>query len=120
MQQRIVYLYDIIKPKKCKGIFYNVAKFMSINVTGGVISDEERDAYVRYITEKHCDKKITGIDISLDGDYVDLKYHFVPKDFERIRRITGYLVGTLDNWNNGKRAEEHDRVKHDVLVTEQI
>jgi len=32
--------------------------------------------------------------------------------FERIRRITGYLVGTLDNFNNAKRAEEHDRVKH--------
>jgi ribonucleoside-triphosphate reductase len=33
-------------------------------------------------------------------------------DFERIRRITGYLVGTLDHFNNGKRAEERDRVKH--------
>ena len=35
-------------------------------------------------------------------------------DFERIRRITGYLVGTLDRFNNGKRAEEHDRIKHGV------
>ncbi len=34
--------------------------------------------------------------------------------FERIRRITGYLVGTLDRFNNAKRAEEHDRVKHQV------
>ena len=32
--------------------------------------------------------------------------------FQRIRRITGYLVGTLDRFNNAKRAEEHDRVKH--------
>lgn len=32
--------------------------------------------------------------------------------FERIRRITGYLVGTTDRFNNGKRAEEKDRVKH--------
>lgn len=32
--------------------------------------------------------------------------------FERIRRITGYLVGTLDRFNNAKRAEEKDRVKH--------
>ena len=32
--------------------------------------------------------------------------------FERIRRITGYLVGTLDRFNNAKRDEEHDRVKH--------
>ena len=32
--------------------------------------------------------------------------------FDRIRRITGYLVGTLDRFNDGKRAEERDRVKH--------
>ena len=34
--------------------------------------------------------------------------------FERIRRITGYLVGTLDRFNDAKRAEEHDRVKHQI------
>ncbi len=34
--------------------------------------------------------------------------------FERIRRITGYLVGTVDRFNDGKRAEESDRVKHDL------
>jgi len=32
--------------------------------------------------------------------------------FERIRRIAGYLVGTLDRFNDAKRAEERDRVKH--------
>ena len=36
--------------------------------------------------------------------------------FERIRRITGYLVGTVDRFNNGKRAEERDRVKHNVGI----
>lgn len=34
--------------------------------------------------------------------------------FERIRRITGYLVGTMDKWNDAKKAEEHDRVKHSL------
>lgn len=33
--------------------------------------------------------------------------------FERIRRITGYLVGTVDRFNNAKRMELKDRVKHD-------
>lgn len=33
-------------------------------------------------------------------------------DFERIRRITGYLVGTLDRFNDAKRSEVEDRVKH--------
>lgn len=35
-------------------------------------------------------------------------------NFERIRRITGYLVGTLDRFNNAKQAEVHDRVKHSL------
>lgn len=34
--------------------------------------------------------------------------------FDRIRRITGYLVGTTDRFNNAKRAEERDRVKHSM------
>lgn len=34
--------------------------------------------------------------------------------FERVRRITGYLTGTLDRWNSAKKAEEKDRVKHSV------
>ena len=37
--------------------------------------------------------------------------------FERIRRITGYLVGTMDRWNDAKRAEERDRVKHGLTRT---
>ena len=36
--------------------------------------------------------------------------------FERLRRITGYLVGSLERWNDGKKAEERDRVKHSVDV----
>lgn len=40
--------------------------------------------------------------------------------FERIRRITGYLVGTLDRWNDGKQAEERDRVKHTLHSQESL
>ncbi len=40
--------------------------------------------------------------------------YFGEGKFERLRRITGYLVGTLDRWNDAKRAEEHARVKHSV------
>lgn len=48
---------------------------------------------------------ITGTDQIMVGE---------GRDFERIRRITGYLVGTIDRWNNAKRAEEKDRVKHSM------
>lgn len=45
---------------------------------------------------------------------IPIKTYFIGKGvkFERIRRITGYLVGTLDRFNDAKRAEEADRVKH--------
>ncbi|MEG1925302.1 MAG: anaerobic ribonucleoside-triphosphate reductase [Ruthenibacterium sp.] len=36
--------------------------------------------------------------------------------FERIRRITGYLVGSMDKWNDAKKAEERDRVKHGLAT----
>ncbi len=44
----------------------------------------------------------------------DAKKIGVNVGFERTRRITGYLVGTLDRFNNAKRAEERDRVKHGI------
>ena len=40
--------------------------------------------------------------------------YFDEGKFERLRRITGYLVGTLDRWNDAKKAEEKSRVKHSV------
>ena len=42
------------------------------------------------------------------------KIHFVGEGvkFERLRRVTGYLVGSLERFNDAKRAEEADRVKH--------
>lgn len=41
-----------------------------------------------------------------------MKEEKVRVRFHRIRRITGYLVGDLSRWNNAKKAEEKDRVKH--------
>lgn len=46
-----------------------------------------------------------------NGD-INVDYELVPRKFERIRRITGYLVGTVDRWNDAKRAELYDRRKH--------
>ncbi len=46
--------------------------------------------------------------------YYDEYSHYFGSNFERLRRITGYLVGTLDRWNDAKKAEEKARVKHSV------
>lgn len=75
---------------------------------------EEKDAkaYIAYVRNKNPRKEIASIDLNFEGEEVGLGYHLQPEGFEKIRRITGYLVGTVDRFNNGKRAEEHDRVKH--------
>ncbi len=86
----------------------------TVTVTGGNISQQEQDAYVRYVKDKYPGRKFASIDIRLDGDFVDLSWQLEPEPFERIRRITGYLVGTLDRFNDAKRAEVEDRVKHGI------
>ncbi|MBR2284553.1 MAG: hypothetical protein IJ874_09105 [Ruminococcus sp.] len=87
---------------------------MIVNIIGGVISSEEKEQYINYIRRKYPGGTIQRIDITVDGEFVDIQTHFSPQPFDRIRRITGYLVGTLDRFNNGKRSEEHDRIKHSV------
>lgn len=87
---------------------------IDITVQNGTIDQKEIDAYIAYGRKKYPGKSIIAMDVTLDGDFVDLKYQFSPQPFERIRRITGYLVGTLDRFNDAKRAEERDRVKHGV------
>ena len=86
----------------------------TVTVTGGNISQQEQDAYVHYVKDKYPGRKFASIDIRLDGDFVDLSWQLEPEPFERIRRITGYLVGTLDRFNDAKRAEVEDRVKHGI------
>ncbi len=73
-------------------------------------TQEEAEAYLQYARKQGGDLK--SLLIKRDGEYADLSYTFNAPPFERIRRITGYLVGTTERWNSAKQAEEHDRVKH--------
>lgn len=86
---------------------------MIYNVTvNGEMSPEEVKAYKEYVEKKypHC----TSLTITPDGNDVDLVYYIPEAKFDRIRRITGYLVGTVDRWNDAKREELKDRVKHNI------
>ena len=87
---------------------------MNINVTGGSLEQNEIDAYIEYGKNKYPERQITAMDINIDNDFVDLKFYFRPVKFERIRRITGYLVGTTDRFNDKKKAEVQQRVKHSL------
>lgn len=79
-----------------------------MNITGEAITTDEINAYHKYVADNLPGQKLIGIHI--DGDFVDLEIETIP--FERMRRITGYLVGSTTRWNNAKKAELSDRVKH--------
>ena len=88
---------------------------INVNVKNGKLSDEEIQAYIARAHDLYPGEAIDSIDIALDGDYAEVDYHFAAVPFQRIRRITGYLVGTLDRFNDAKRSEVEDRVKHGVV-----
>lgn len=86
---------------------------MQLVVRGLTISNEELDKYVQRGCEMYPNI-LTGMEIDVEEDDVKITYHVSSNTpFERIRRITGYLVGTTEKWNNAKQSEEKDRVKHD-------
>lgn len=89
-------------------------KGTSIDVWSNMeIPEEEIMAYAER-GYKDFRKYFTTMYLKFDNSgYVDISYKYEnAPGFDRIRRITGYLVGTLDRFNDAKRAEESERVKH--------
>lgn len=81
-------------------------------------TEKEGKAYLDYIY-KNLDgddvfKEILNVYVKHTGnnDEVTLRVLFKEPKFERIRRVTGYLSGSTDTWNDAKKAEESERVKH--------
>ena len=72
------------------------------------MSEQEITNYISYVKEQ-THEPVDSISIACRPDGT------VALDYQ-IRRITGYLVGTIDRWNDAKRAEEHDRVKHGLMA----
>lgn len=84
----------------------------NVTVTGGSLEDDELFGYVDYVQKKNPGRQVKSMEIEMDGEFVNLKYELEPIPFDRIRRITGYLVGGTDRWNDAKLAELNDRVVH--------
>ena len=84
------------------------------------LTDEERDAVYKRAIELGANIVLVRNDeIGWLGCEFRRRYaHFQERPFERIRRITGYLVGTIERFNDAKRHEEHDRVKHGLAKLE--
>lgn len=83
-------------------------------VIEGVHEEKEVNSIVEGLCEKLGDdvKNLLSVTATAGEENFDVKFELRQPKFERIRRITGYLVGTTDRWNNAKKAEEYERVKH--------
>ena len=87
---------------------------MKIQVVGDV-PKEFVDAKIQSILQENPARAIKEITFErVSPEECKESYELTAVPFERIRRITGYLVGTMDRWNDAKRAEERDRVKHSL------
>lgn len=82
-----------------------------ITAVNGELMPGEAEAYIERGRALYG-REPSEIIATIDGDEVSLEYIYPKIPFQRIRRITGYLVGDLSRFNNGKRAEESERVKH--------
>ncbi len=87
---------------------------VNIGVVGFVATQEEFCEIRRRAEACGATSAIARLDSS--GDII-VEFRMPAPKFERIRRITGYLVGTTDRFNDAKRAEERDRVRHEINLS---
>lgn len=84
---------------------------INIKIAGEELPEEEIREYIARGKQKYGDN-LKGLELHPDGEEIEIYYDVPVMGFNRLRRITGYLVGDLGRWNNGKRAEHNDRIKH--------
>ena len=89
---------------------------VNVTVLGGEMSNKEIEAYIQRARSLYPNKPpLKGMTIEIvDEHNVDISYDYDVIPFNRIRRITGYLVGDQNRFNDAKQAEVRDRVKHEV------
>lgn len=85
-------------------------KDITVTIHGFIPSADEYYAIKKRGIEVGAHRVVASL--SEDGREIVMECHCKQEGFDRIRRITGYLVGTMAKWNDAKRSEEHDRVKH--------
>lgn len=93
--------YAKVSEKEVKEVLADFDQYETMHVSCLV------EVGVRVLMKKGCEEEAKDY-------FEEYAEYFDEGKFERLRRITGYLVGTLDRWNDAKKAEEKARVKHCV------
>ena len=104
-------VFDLDRFKKSLNSY---AKVEAKNIVAGLKTlDNYENLHVSRLVELGTQLLVHNDETAAKKYYDDHAQYFGAQ-FERLRRITGYLVGSLERWNDGKRAEEAARVKHSV------
>ncbi|MBQ8296901.1 MAG: hypothetical protein IJX77_07630 [Ruminococcus sp.] len=85
---------------------------MKVNITGGELDTREIGEYIKYGQQKYKGRQIRQLDITVDGEFVDLKFYFKDTDFQRAYRSADYLVNNMEKLNDAKQTEFADKVRH--------
>ena len=104
--------FDLARFKKSLN---NYAKVSDAAIEAGLETvNEYENLHVSRLVELGAQLLIAAGDEAAAKKYYEDHEQYFGAQFERLRRITGYLVGSLERWNDGKKAEEKARVKHSV------
>lgn len=85
---------------------------MKVNVLNGELDIHEIDEYVRYAGRKYTGRQIEQLDITIDGEFVDLKVYFKDTNFQHAYRSADYLVNDMDKLNDAKQTEFSQKLTH--------
>lgn len=85
---------------------------MKINVIGGEMSKREIDEYIAYAGKKYPGRQIRQLDLTIDGEFVDIKAYFKDTDFQHAYRSADYLVNDMDKLNDAKQREFSEKERH--------
>ena len=93
-------------------VVINVFKDESIELSD--VEATRVEEFLKNLSNKYRGQDvIVNVTVTEENNELHLDWKMIARTrFERIRRITGYLTGTVDRWNNGKKAELHDRLMH--------
>lgn len=87
---------------------------MKVNVIGGKMDVHEIDEYIKYVGQKYAGRQIKQLDITIDGEFVDLKCSFRDTDFQHAYRSADYLVNSMEKLNDAKQSEFSEKERHGI------
>jgi len=85
---------------------------MDVIVTGGTMTVEEQQHYIRYVLEKYPHVEIQKLILAVDGDYINIS--IVPRK-RVLTKMGGALIGDPLTWNDAKRAEYFDTIPNSII-----